>query len=525
MNALLGVASFFGGLGLFFTGIRNLSATMLQLGGRPLRRAIVTHGRKPLPVALAGTVAGALLQSTNGITFILVSMVSAGLLPMVTAMPLLLWANFGTSALVILASIDLRLVTMVLLGVSGTWLFLDRKAGTTRRQVMEAALALAMLFLGLELMHAGTTELETGAAVAEVMGTVGSSPPIAFLVGLAVTLFTQSSSTTTIIAVSPSQIGLLPFPGAALVVIGASLGSGFSAILMGASARGSQRQLVLFQGLTKLMGVVVLIALIVVEDVTGWPLLLAGAKAVAESPGRQLAFIYLACQVAALPAYFLLARPIRRLLTVVAPPLPAESLAVPQFIYDAAVGDADIALTLAEKEQARITAQLALTLEAPGHDAAAAIERLTGEIDRFLSSIASAGEDTAALPRSEVDRLVNLRARNEVLRVLHDSVFQLGLTRCTVPPGDVADLADALTQGLGAVLMCADDAAVEPEAANIELLKQISSDRSTVVDGMRRRLVKAANQETVYRLTSLFERAVWLVQRYAVLLQAALADR
>jgi phosphate:Na+ symporter len=524
MNALLGVASFFGGLGLFFTGIRNLSATMLQLGGRPLRKAIAAHGRKPGLVALSGTVAGALLQSTNGITFILVSMVSAGLVPMVTAMPLLLWANLGTSALVILASIDLRLVTMMLLGISGIWLFLDRKAGTTRRQVMEAALALAMLFLGLELMRAGTTELGTGAAVADIMAIVGSSPPIAFLLGLAVTLFTQSSSTTTIIAVSPSQIGLLPFPGAALVVIGASLGSGFSAILMGASARGSQRQLVLFQGLTKLMGVVVLIGLIVLENLTGWPLLIAGVRAVAEGPGRQLAFIYLACQVAALPAYFLLARPIRRLLTAVAPPLPAESLAVPQFIYDAAVGDADIALTLAEKEQTRITGQLALTLEAPGDDTVAAIERLTEEIDRFLSSIATSGEDIAALPRSELDRLVNLRARNEVLRVLHETVFQLGLTRSKMPPGEAAVLADALTQGLGAVLMCADDAAREPEAANIELVKQISSDRSTVVDAMRRRLVKAENQEMVYRMTSLFERAVWLVHRYAVLLQASLVE-
>nr|WP_294525155.1 Na/Pi symporter [uncultured Rhodopila sp.] len=522
MTALLGVAWFFGGLGLFFTGIRNLSATMLQLGGRSLRKAIGLHGGNPGLVALSGTVAGALLQSTNGITFILVSMVSAGLVPMVTAMPMLLWANLGTSALVILASIDLRLVSMALMGVSGIWLFLDRKAGTTRRQVMEAALALAMLFLGLELMHAGTSELGSGAAAAEVLGIVGGSPPIAFVVGLAVTLFTQSSSATTIIAVSPSQIGLLPFPGAALVVIGASLGSGFSAMLMGASARGSQRQLVLFQGLTKLIGVVVLIALIVLEDLTGWPLLIAGVRAVAEGPGRQLAFIYLACQVAALAGYFVLARPIRRLLTAVAPPLPAESLAVPQFIYDAAVGDADIALTLAEKEQARVSGQLALTLEDPDPATASGIERLTLEIDRFLSNIAVSAEDTAALPRTEIDRLVNLRARNEVLRLLHDTVFQLGLARGKMPPGETAALADALTQGLGAVLMCADDAAREPEAETIELVRQISSDRSTVVDAMRRRLVKAANQESVYRTTSLFERAVWLVQRYAVLLQAAL---
>jgi phosphate:Na+ symporter len=194
---------------------------------------------------------------------------------------------------------------------------------------------------------------------------------------------------------------------------------------------------------------------------------------------------------------------------------------VPQFIYDAAVGDADIALILAEKEQMRVTGRLPSMLEEPDQATSDGIERLSEEIERFLGSVAGSGEDAAGLPRSQVDRLVNLRARNEVLRLLNDAVLQLALTRDGMPPGDAADLADALTQGLGAVLMCADDAAQDRDAENIEMLRQITSDRSVVVDAIRRRLVKAANQEMVYRLTSLFERAVWLVQRYAVLLHAA----
>jgi phosphate:Na+ symporter len=497
---------------------------MLQLCGRPLRRAVAAHGRKPVPVAIAGTVAGALLQSSNGITFIIVSMVSAGLLPMVTAMPLLLWANFGTSALVFIASIDLRLLTLLMVGIPGIWLFLDGKTGTTRRQVVEAVLAVGMLFLGLQLLHSGTSELGSGGTTGQVMQFVAAYPPIAFLLGVAVTMFTQSSSTTTIIAVSASKIGLLPSQGAALLVIGASLGSGISVMIMGASTRGSQRQLVLFQGLTKLLGVAVLGPLIALEDITGWPLLQAGMQAIVPEPGRQLAFLYLACQLAALAAYYALAQPIGRLLVAVAPPLPAESLAVPQFIYDAAVGDADMALLLAEKEQMRVAARLASTLEAPDPATADSVERLSDEIDRFLGSIAGSGEDTAAVPRTQLDRLVNLRARTEVLRLLHDTVFQLGLTRSRMPPGEAAALGDALTQGLGAVLMCADDAAREADAEAVETLKRISSDRSAAVDAMRRRLVKATNQEAVYRLTSLFERAVWLVQRYALLLEAPVAE-
>jgi phosphate:Na+ symporter len=443
---------------------------------------------------------------------------------MVTAMPLLLWANLGTSALVFIASIDLRLLTMLMLGIPGIWLFLDSRTGTMRRQVIEAVLAVGMLFLGLELLHAGTSEFGNGGTTAEFIEFVGAYPPIAFLVGLAITMFTQSSSTTTIIAVTASKMGLLPSHGAALLVIGASLGSGVSVMIMGASARGSQRQLVLFQGLTKLLGVAVLGPLIALEDITGWPLLQAGMQEIVPEPARQLAFLYLACQLAALAAFYALARPIGRLLVRVAPPLPAESLAVPQFIYDAAIGDADMALLLAEKEQMRIAARLASTLEAPDPATADSVMRLSDEIDRFLGNIAGSGEDTAAVPRAQLDRLVNLRARTEVLRLLHDTVFQLGLTRSRMPPGEAAALGDALTQGLGAVLMCADDAARDGDTESVEMLKRISSDRSAAVDAMRRRLVKATNQEAVYRLTSLFERAVWLVQRYALLLQAPIPE-
>jgi phosphate:Na+ symporter len=521
MTLLTDAASCLGGLGLFLTGIRNLSAIMLQLCGRPLRRAVAAHGRKPVSVALAGTVAGALLQSSNGITFIIVSMVSAGLLPMVTAMPLLLWANLGTSALVIVASIDLHVLALLMLGIPGVWLFLDSRTGTTRRQVMEAVLAIGMLFLGLELLHSGTSELGNGGTTGDVMQFLAAYPPVAFVAGLAVTMFTQSSSTTTIIAVTASKMGLLPSHGAALLVIGASLGSGVSVMIMGASTRGSQRQLVLFQGLTKLLGVVALGPLIALEDITGWPLLQAGMQAIVPEPGRQLAILYVACQVAALAAFYMLAKPIGRLLTAVAPPLPAESLAVPEFIYDAAVGDADMALLLAEKEQMRLTGRLASTLEVPDPATADSVKRLSDEIDRFLGSIAGSGEDTAAVPRAQLDRLVNLRARNEVLRLLHDTVFQLGQTRNGMPPGEAAALGDALTQGLGAVLLCADDAARDGDAETVDMLKRISSDRSAAVDAMRRRLVKATNQEAVYRLTSLFERAVWLVQRYALLLRSA----
>ena len=520
MIGLLEIASIVAGLGLFLTGLRNLAANMMQLGGPTLRRAVAAHGRNPALIALTGLAAGAFLQSNLGITFIMISMVSAGMVPTLTAMPLLLWANLGTSALVVVATTDFRVVTLMSLGIAGIWLFLDRANGTMRRQILESVLAIAMLFMGLELMRSGSGSVQSNGAIARGAELLGTSPGASFLMGLVMTLFTQSSSATTIIAMTARESGLLPFHSATLLVIGATFGSGISAMLVGGSTRGSQRQLVLFQGLSKLIGIAILMPPLILEDAADVPMLQAGVEAVVAKPGPQLALIYIICGFSAILGYAILSRPIYRLLTAIAPPLPAESLAVPQFIYDAAAGDPDTALILVEKEQTRVTSHLALSLETPDPATAASIERLSEEVERFLNYVAGSPENAAVMPRPQLDHLANLRARNEVLRLLHDTVFQLGQVCGRLPAGEVAELADALVQGLGAVLMCADDSARDADPDSIALLKRISSDRSTAVDAIRRRLVQAANQELIYRMTSLFERAVWLVQRYALLLEA-----
>ena len=292
-------------------------------------------------------------------------------------------------------------------------------------------------------------------------------------------------------------------------------------MLMGADRRGSQRQLVLFQALTKLLGVAVVLPLLVLEDLVHLPLLQTAVRWLSSDVGRQLALIYLACQLGSLLAYGLLGPWVRRLLAWAAPPLAAEQLGRPQFIYDGALGDADTALILADKEQSRVATLLAARLE-PGTEATGAhAARLTEEIGRFLSAL---GAGDAALDQLELDSLANLQARNEALRALHETIDQIDLARGPVPADSEAGaLADALTIGLGAVLMCVDDAASGRGVDDVLLLKQLTSDRSDLVDGLRRRAIQAESQQTVYVLTSLFERAIWLVQRYALLLETAIA--
>ena len=543
---------FFGGLGLFLSSINRIGAHSIQLGGRRLRQTLARHSSNRALSPLAGTVLGALVQSATGVTAILVGLVVAGVINIPSALTMMLWANIGSSALVLVASIDLQSLGLTILGIAGIWLFFDQSGPEPRRTALEALFTLSLLLLGIGLMHTGTANLTGGGGVSEsgtlgdgstgiandiklwIAHVAGASAVLGLVFGAVAAVATQSASGTAITTMAALQAGLMPLAAAEMVVTGAVLGSGLSAFMLGLVARrGGQRRLQIFQGLTKVIGMVLLLALLLAERALDLKLIGSAIAWISDTPNRQLALLYLVSEATPLLVHAAAGRWTDRALEVLAPPAPGESLAHPRFIYPAAVSDPELALLLAAREQRRVAQLLpgALPEGTPPPDAAdippaqvgAIGVHLAGEIGMFLASVAG-----APLAREQTDLLANLQSRNEVLRNLHETLSDLTRTIQDAKPHQAAAaLANALAEGLGALLLCVDDAAQSEDSYDIDLLLQLSSDRGDVVDGMRRRVIGAdghadpASQQSVYTMTSLFERAVWLIQRYANQLKSA----
>lgn len=540
---------FFGGLGLFLSSINRIGAQSIQLGGRRLRQTLARHTSNPALSPLAGTTLGALVQSSSGVTAILVGLVVAGVVNISSALSMMLWANIGSSALVLVASIDLQMLGLAILGIAGIWLYFDQSGPEPRRAGLEALFTLSLLLLGIGLMHTGTEGLsggdsiEPGAAAAGIAGEIklwivhiaGASAVLGLIFGALAAIVTQSASGTAITVMAAFQAGLMPFAAAEMVVTGAVLGSGLSALVVGlVTRRGSQRMLQIFQGLTKIIGMALLLALLLLERALDLKLIGNAIAWLTTTPNRQLALLYLTCEASPLLVHAVTGRWVARVLDILAPPAPGESLAHPRFIYPEAVSDPELALLLAGREQRRVAQLLpgALPNGSPTPEAAdippaqvgAIGVRLAGEIGLFLASVAG-----SPLTREQTDLLANLHNRNEVLRNLHETLGELTHTIQEARPyAAAAALANALAEGVGALLLCVDDAAQSEDPFDIDLLLQLSSDRGDVVDGMRRRVIGAEgrsdpdSQQSVYTMTSLFERTVWLIQRYANQLRSSL---
>lgn len=521
------LAAFLGGLGLFLAGVKGVGSNLQQMAGRRLRVAITKATRGDVSAALTGTLLGTLTQSSNAVTFIATSMVQAGLLPLARALPVVAWANLGTAVLVLVAALDLRLVALWLLGCAGCALAFGLDGKGRWRAALSAAFHLGLVFLGLVILKSGAAPLREAEAVRDAMALAGHALLPAFLVGALVTLVAQSSSTVTILAIALAGVGLMDGAQAGMAVCGASLGSGLSVLLLSGGLRGTARRLALFQTLFKALGAVMFALPFLAWKL--WPGLPTPWD-VTDLP-HQLGLLFVALQVvpALAIAPFLPLMP--RLLARVAPATQEEALARPAFLYDQALEDAPTALTLVQREQARLLARLPGLLDGVRQDAAppvlpaatvsAAGVAVEQAIATFLQSLLGRGSCLEA----ELQRAVALDNANSLIGALRETVAELsGLLELALRRGEtdpVGALVPALAEALHLLLSELHDAALSGDAEDVVTLRRLAADRSDMMDGLRRRVFRAGAElsagghDLLFRATSLFERAVWLVRRLA----------
>jgi phosphate:Na+ symporter len=524
----------FAGLGLFFVGIKLLGAEMAQLTGRRVRRWIARSTGSYPQAALVGLAGGVVTQSTNAITVILMSLASADLITPRQARPVLAWANIGTAALVLIASIDLHLFVLTLIGLIGFCFYLNLDRSKRLRPIVSAMLGLGLLFLGLEVMRDGAHALAALSLVVEIFRFATGSAVLAFIAGGALAMMTQSSATVSILAIAMGGAGLLELEQAMLLVYGASVGSGLGTYLVAAQTAGTPRQLAIYQTFIKCAGVALLLPALILEEFGHLPMLAAGVRHVATAPGLRIGLVYLACQVAAVLVAGLLEGVIQPVLARLSPPSATESLSRPRYIYEQALAEPATALILVEREQARIFALLPLHLgiadalsgEATQPAAAAAkpsATALIAAVGEFLADLAGTGADHETL-----EQVADRRAGNTLLQGLHEAMaeFAQKLAGPAETPA-VQALGANLGEGLGALLLTAEDGIRTGDAEELRLVQQMTAERDSLVDNLRRRVMAAehglsgADQELLYGLTSLFERIVWLLRRFT----AAAADQ
>ncbi len=255
-----------GGVGVFLLGMLLLTEGLKALAGGALRRGLARFTRGRMAAVATGAVATAVIQSSSATTMTTIGLVAAGLLPMVSAIGVILGANLGTTStawIVAYFGLKLDVSSVAMLAVASGALL--RLLGRGRFGAAGMPLAgFGLLFVGISLMQAAMAGLADGFTIPAASTDHLGGMLLLVAIGAAMTLIMQSSSAavaTTLTALSAGAIGL---EQAAALVIGQNLGTTPKALLasLGASTA-ARRTAVAHVVFNLLTGVVALLLLAV----------------------------------------------------------------------------------------------------------------------------------------------------------------------------------------------------------------------------------------------------------------------
>ena len=232
-----------GGLALFLYGMDTMSCALRRSAGAQLKLLLHCLTGNPLLGAAAGALVTALLQSSSAVTVMVIGLVSAELLSLPQAVPVIFGANVGTTVTAQLMAFRIGEMRYLLL-FAGLVLYFFSRSGHLH-ETGTAVFAVGLLFEGVAVMEAATGPLAGSPFFQQWMLRVRSSPVLGLLTGLCMTLVVQSSSATIAVlqnlASKPALDGvhsLLGLEGALPILLGDNVGTTITAVL--ASLGGSR---------------------------------------------------------------------------------------------------------------------------------------------------------------------------------------------------------------------------------------------------------------------------------------------
>jgi phosphate:Na+ symporter len=201
------VALYMAGLSFFFTGMAGIADNFRQITGRRFRILLSRATNHPVHAGMLGAAAGAVMQSTSVVMFVLSGMIASGLLPLRRALVVLACANIGTPALVFVAAVDLHLPILFLVGISG--LLLAFKLFTKWKPGIGALLSIGLVFFGLDMMKHAFQPLLATKSLLGVARFFNHWPDLAPFLGALMRSVVHSSSACAAITITINHGGSL----------------------------------------------------------------------------------------------------------------------------------------------------------------------------------------------------------------------------------------------------------------------------------------------------------------------------
>ncbi len=523
------------GIGLFFVGLKWLTETLKQVAGRRFR-LFFSKWTGTLPKAGAvGFASGFVFQSMSALSFILASLVSSGLIRTRNASMAIIWGNVGVGIIIFIAVLNIKTLILFVIGIAGICMVFERPKGAL--QLMRVLFGIGLLYFGLVLLNQGAAPLAELDFFKRMLLQSGSVYVLVFAFGALLTALCQSSTAVTILAIALAQAGLFDVQQTIMVIYGANVGSSAVTWLLSTHLRGRPRQLVMCQAFFNFIAAGVFVPLFFLEEYGGVPLV----RALVESGGapleQQMAYVYLLFNLGGALFASLFFKPYHVLLERLWPPTHTEQWTRLKYLHDHALADTSVAVVLLVREQNALLRHLlrymAVIREAESQESRAKLSAIEQAYEAVSKEITAFSRDILShRPAYEVSELtLNVENIQRQLDVLNAILGGFAASYASISTRQAADFQDIFVESLDFIMLETSASATNLVRDDLEYLLQLTAERGETFQKLRKVYLSRQaelsppERELLLHFSSLFERAVWTVNRMALLLmQRAVYD-
>ena len=526
MSTLETIATIVAGIGLFFSGIKILSNSMKNLASHRFRLLIAKWTNNPILAAFWGFASGMITQSSSNTVFILVGLVRGGLIGVRAALPVVIWSSVGTTVLIFLVAINIKLGILILVGFSGIFFGFDK--GSRRESLYAALFGISLLLFGFQELKSGSTPFAQMEFIRDIFQYAKDSYFVAILIGIVLRLLIHSSTTIAVLIMTISHSGLIGLDQVMLMIFSMSFGEALSLYLMSSTIKGVSKQIVIFKVVESIAASALLLIVSSIE--IGWhiPLTKYVVSTLGSTIEQQTAISFLILKSAPVFILSFLYGPIYRILVKLSPPTEEEGLSETKYITERSLADVSTALILVENEQIRIFERFSKYIDNIRSEKESELAYdffairnsnvyLISEIDSYLKSIVNLNLSST---NSEIYLL--LQNRQTLLKSIDETVFSFVSTLFEIELSDALEnLIQNSSESLHVNFITAFEATKSKDQFDVEILLKITGDKGPVMEKIRKnhlaedQVLNPGEKVVLLYTTDLFQRTIWLLNNWA----------
>jgi len=246
---------FIGGFTLFFFGFRRGSRGLVELSGVRVRNVLWRFSRNPWTGFLAGFLATLAFQSSTAFSVLLVSFVDTGWVPLSSALAAVLGGGVASTLTVQFLALGVFDLALLVVAVG----YVMERRLPVYRSFGRALFGFGLVFYSIALMSSAAGYLEPYPEVARAIASLQAEYAwMGFVLGAILAALVHSSAAVIGILLSLAFQNLLTLEAAFPVVLGANVGTTFTALVASSGGGVDGRRVALAHLLFKLFGVVLI---------------------------------------------------------------------------------------------------------------------------------------------------------------------------------------------------------------------------------------------------------------------------